>query len=79
MSAARAHVARRLCFAAATDNRPEGSVCPHCHAPPDNDAPCTMWPGFLREADHAIEAVRDFNLLTPRKKPRRPVPPFSPM
>jgi hypothetical protein len=29
-----------------------------------------MWPQFAGEAAAAIQAVRDFNMLTARKKPR---------
>lgn len=71
------HVARQLCFAAATDQCAHGPVCPHCRARDQEAAPCTMWRQFMREAAAAIEAVRDFAMLSARKRPRGDLPPLA--
>jgi hypothetical protein len=55
------HVARTLCHVSATER---GSGCSTCEG-----GQCTLWPTFMNEADAAIQAVRAFALLTPRKKP----------
>jgi hypothetical protein len=60
------HVAKTICRAAATDLL-ERDGCGICY---ENGGECSMWPNFMREADHAIKAVREYAMITPRKKPR---------
>ena len=70
------HVARTLCRAACRGNR-ETTMCPVC----DRETPlgwaageCSMWETFRGEAHAAIEAVRDYAMLTTRRKPRLRTP-----
>ena len=65
------HVARKICRAAAN-----GGHCPFCD--PTETEPwrreCHLWPSFVKEATAAIEGVRDYAMLTMRRKPRLPNP-----
>ena len=55
------HVARTLCLASNQDNG-----CPICFA----EKECTLWPTFMIEAGAAIEAVKDYNIVQRRDKPK---------
>lgn len=55
------HVARTICAAAQ-----HAGVCLHCI----DETDCVLWPTFMKEAKGAIEAVRDFAMISKRNKPR---------
>lgn len=63
------HIARKICYSSIYyDPRLEGApvICPHC----ENDPTRCIWPSFVPEANAAFEAVRDFAILSYRKKPK---------
>jgi hypothetical protein len=61
------HVAKRLCEEAGKSVNKKYCTCVNENT---GELECLFWETFMDEAKAAIEAVRDFNLLTPRKKPR---------
>lgn len=56
------YIAQKLCKAACSTD-----FCPICER---YNQPCSMWYTFMNEADVVLKAVRDYYMLTPRKKPR---------
>jgi hypothetical protein len=61
------HIARKLCEAAGKSV--SGYEC-SCCLKENRKLTCIYWQTFTDEADAAFAAIRDYYLLTPRKKPR---------
>lgn len=58
----REHIARKLCKASCILEQ-----CPICER---YGIPCQMWYTFLNESDACMEAIKNYYMLTPRKKPK---------